>query len=103
MIGTRWRNPPQACLADAMDMDRDEMAAKLARPLNDRLTPLADPPGMDNQREYQRNPHDIIQDIRKAADAALLLTDVEGQLEHGVAQFAAEDLRRLVQELAGER
>ena len=88
-----------ACLADAIDSSHDELAARLARPLNDRLTPIADL-RCPEHRGQPRRAYDIIQDIRKAAAAALVLCDVEGQLDPALAQFAAEDMRRLVMELA---
>jgi hypothetical protein len=65
-----------------MDMDRDEMARALVPP----------PP---------RRAHDILEDLRRANDAAFILCDIDGRLDHGLAQVAAENMRRLCVELAG--
>jgi delta-aminolevulinic acid dehydratase/porphobilinogen synthase len=81
-FGTRWRNPPQACLADAVDMDADEMAqAVVPKPTRRGL--------------------DVLREIRAVAEQAMAVTSISGTLEPHVAQVTAEQIRRLAVELAG--
>jgi hypothetical protein len=83
--GTRWRNP---CLADAMDMDADEMAAALTpKPF------LRKRPSEEILHEMER----LAYDTRYASmDRA---TGEYREIDQAVLMFTAETMRRLAGEL----
>jgi hypothetical protein len=85
MIGTRWRNPPT--LAEAQDIMVGDLAEK--------LVPLKRP-AEEILHEMER----LAYDTRYASMDQT--TGEYREIDPAVLMFAAETMRRLVQELAGK-
>ena len=103
MIGTRWRNPPPqktCCLADAMDLDRDEMAAALVAVGSVRLGRVAPAKPKRPSEEILHDMERLAYDTRHASQDRT--TGEYRSIDEAVLAFTAETMRRLVAELVGK-